>query len=241
MAAPASVLPLVLADVCYEASGQRLIDSISVEFAAGTRTVIMGANGAGKSLLLRLAHGLLSPTSGVVGAATGEAVRLRRAQAMVFQRPVLLRRSTLANVEYVLAARGVGRAERRRRALLALERTGLAALASRSARVLSAGEQQRLALARAWSLEPEILFLDEPTASLDPAATRGVERLVQSIHDAGTKIVMTTHDLGQAKRLADEVLFLHRGRLVEACPAAEFFGGPQSELAGAFLRGELLA
>jgi tungstate transport system ATP-binding protein len=159
---------------------------------------------------------------------------------MVFQRPVLLRRSALANVTYALSLRDVPRRERRERALAALERAGLADLAHRPARVLSGGEQQRLALARAWALEPDVLFLDEPTANLDPAATRRVEELIDGIHRAGAKIVMTTHDLGQARRLADEVVFLHHGQMVERAAAASFFAGPESQEAAAFIKGDLL-
>ena len=118
--------------------------------------------------------------------------------------------------------------------------TGLSPLANTSARVLSIGEQQRLALARAWALRPQVLFLDEPTASLDPAATRAVEEIVMRIHASGTKIVMTTHDLAQALRLAEEVVFLHRGRLIEHAPASEFFRAPRTAEAQAFVRGELL-
>jgi tungstate transport system ATP-binding protein len=159
---------------------------------------------------------------------------------MVFQRPVLLRRSVFANVTYALALRGTRGPARKARADAALERFGLASLAGRSARVLSGGEQQRLALARAWAVEPEVLFLDEPTASLDPAATRAVEEALAAFRDAGTKIVMTTHDLGQARRLADEIVFLHRGRVIERSPAKTFFDAPASAEGRAFLKGELL-
>ena len=159
---------------------------------------------------------------------------------MVFQRPVMLRRSAAANIDHALALRGMTTADRARRTGEALARTGLMALAERPARVLSVGEQQRLALARAWALQPDVLFLDEPTASLDTSATRAVEAIIDAIHAAGTKIVMTTHDHGQARRFGDDVLFLHRGRLVERAPGAQFFDRPQTELAAAFLRGDLL-
>ena len=236
---PDSILPLSLESVTYEAQGQRLIDRLSLVFGAGPRSVVLGPNGAGKSLLLRLCHGVLRPTSGRVAWACPGAGAARH-QAMAFQRPVLLRRSALANVAYPLALRGVARRRRKELALAALERAGLAELAQRPARVLSGGEQQRLALARAWVTEPEILFLDEPTASLDPAATRAVEELVLQLHEAGTKIVMTTHDLGQARRLAEEVLFLHHGRLIERGPAEAFFAAPRSPEAATFIRGELV-
>jgi tungstate transport system ATP-binding protein len=236
-----AILPLSLEAVTYEAQGQRLIDSLSLVFGAGPRSVILGPNGAGKSLLLRLCHGLLRPTSGrIAWACPGTGAEVRRHQAMAFQRPVLLRRSTLANVTYALALRGVARRHRRELALAALERAGLAELAQRPARVLSGGEQQRLALARAWVQEPQVLFLDEPTANLDPGATRRIEALVDGFHQNGTKIVMTTHDLGQARRLGDEVLFLHAGRLIERGPAAAFFAGPRTPEAAAFMKGDLL-
>jgi tungstate transport system ATP-binding protein len=158
---------------------------------------------------------------------------------MVFQRPVMLRRSAIANVEYALALAGVLAIERTHQARAALESVGLAHLAERPARVLSGGEQQRLALARAWALRPEVLFLDEPTASLDPSATAEVERIIQAIHAAGTKIVMCTHNLGQARRLGDEILFLNRGHLAERAPADRFFDQPASPEARDFLKGEL--
>jgi tungstate transport system ATP-binding protein len=159
---------------------------------------------------------------------------------MVFQRPVLLRRSAFDNLDYALRLRGIERAERLARANDALERTGLVDRSTTPARLMSVGEQQRLALARAWVLRPEVLFLDEPTASLDPASTRRIEEIIQTIHAGGTKIVMTSHDLGQARRLADEVVFLHHGRIVERTPAAQFFEQPQSREGVAFLQGELL-
>lgn len=236
-----AILPLNLENVSYEAHGQRLIDRLSLVFGAGPRSLVLGPNGAGKSLLLRLCHGLLRPTAGrIAWAGPGTGSGAARHQAMAFQRPVLLRRSALANVTYPLALRGVPRKRRKELALAALERAGLAELAQRPARVLSGGEQQRLALARAWVQEPQVLFLDEPTANLDPGATRRIEALVDGFHRNGTKIVMTTHDLGQARRLADEVLFLHRGQLVEHAAAETFFDQPRSREAAAFLNGDLL-
>ena len=227
------MLPLLLERVGFDVDGRCLVDAIDARIEAGIRTVVLGANGAGKSLLLRLCHGLIAPTRGRV------AWNAQGRQAMVFQRPVMLRRSALANIEYALARAGVDGMERRRRATAALERVGLSAIAARSARVLSGGEQQRVALARAWALEPQVLFLDEPTASLDPGATAEVEQIIQAIHSSGTKIVMTTHNLGQARRLGDEVLFLHHGRLAEHSPVDRFFTVPATAEAAAFLRGEL--
>jgi tungstate transport system ATP-binding protein len=158
---------------------------------------------------------------------------------MVFQRPVLLRRSALANVVYALRVARVPRQERVLRAREALAKVGLDGLRRHAARVLSGGEQQRLALARAWALRPEVLFLDEPTASLDPGAAQEIEGIIRAMHHAGTKIIMVTHSLGQARRMADEILFLHQGRLVERASAGRFFKHPESREAAQFLEGEL--
>jgi tungstate transport system ATP-binding protein len=238
-----SILPLRVDGLIFEAGNRRLLDSLSFELEAGKRSVILGPNGAGKSLLLRLCHGLIAPSAGSIDWGDEDIPRaeLTRRQAMVFQKPVMLRRSAAANISHALACRGVKRRARAARVAEALSRTGLETLARVPARVLSAGEQQRLALARAWILRPEVLFLDEPTASLDPAATREVENIILAIHDAGTKIVLTTQDLGQARRIADEILFLHRGRLVERAAATDFFAGPATPEARAFISGELMA
>jgi tungstate transport system ATP-binding protein len=238
MAAAHGILPLVLRDLRFAAGGRRIIDGISAEITAGPATIILGANGAGKSVLMRLMHGLLPPTSGAVVWNQSGAGRIRRGQAMVFQRPVLLRRSALANIVYALALARVPAAEREAQAMEALREVGLTDVAHRPARVLSGGEQQRLALARAWALHPEVLFLDEPTASLDPAATREIETVIKAFDASGTKIVMVTHSLGQARRLGDEVLFVHQGSVAELTPIDKFFSQPASAEAAAFIKGE---
>jgi|TARA_Y100000310_G_scaffold326578_1_gene391625 tungstate transport system ATP-binding protein len=235
-----SILPLQLKAVNFEHRGKRLIKDMTYSFEQGLRTIVIGPNGAGKSLLLRLCHGLLQPTSGEIVWQGGSGTDVARHQGMVFQRPVMLRRSARANVDYALSVRGVPRPTRNVVIDEVLQRTGLSRFATVPARELSVGEQQRLALARVWALQPQILFLDEPTASLDPPATHLVEEILEAIHDAGTRIVMTTHDLGQARRLADDVMFLHRGRMLEHAPAEQFFEEPQNDLAQAFVRGELL-
>jgi len=239
MRAPISLLPLRLENVVFEAGGRRIIDGISLEIGAGGRTVILGPNGAGKSVLMRLCHGLLAPSGGRVIWNLPQPFGGRPRQAMVFQRPVMLRRSALANVVYGLKLAGIEPGERHARALRALADVGLEHLEGRSARVLSGGEQQRVALARAWALEPEVLFLDEPTANLDPAATREIESAIAKIGAAGTKIIMVTHDLGEAKRLADEIIFIHEGRVLERAGVESFFSGPSSREAAAFIRGDL--
>jgi len=219
------MLPLKLEGVSF----MHILKPLSLEIAAGPSTIILGANGAGKSVLMRLMHGLLTPSAGRISwSSPGR-------QAMVFQRPVMLRRSALANVAYALRLAG----EDESLAMEALREVGLAQVAHRPARVLSGGEQQRLALARAWALHPEVLFLDEPTASLDPSAAHEIENIIRAFDAAGTKIVMATHNLGQARRLADEVIYLHQGRVVERASVEQFFAKPATAEAAAFIKGEL--
>lgn len=233
------MLPLELDQLAFSVDGTPIINGISARIEAGPRTIILGPNGAGKSVLMRLCHGLLEPTAGRViwyGARHGD---VRRRQAMVFQRPVMLRRSALANIVYGLRLAGKSIRESELRAMDVLEVVGLEKQAHRPARVLSGGEQQRLALARAWALGPDVLFLDEPTANLDPASTQDIENIIQAIHASGTKIIMTTHNLGQARRLGDEILFISNGRLMEHTPIDRFFKEPASPEASAFIKGEL--
>ncbi len=211
--------------------GTRIIEDVSLSLSA-QRTVVLGPNGAGKSTLLRLIHDLLHPSTGILHWARP------LSQAMVFQRPVMLRTTALENVEYGLKLKGHVALERKRRAAAALARVGLADIAYRPARLLSGGEQQRVALARAWALEPELLILDEPTASLDPASSREVERIINEIAASGTRILMTTHNLGQARRIAEEIVFIDRGRIVEQTAVEQFFTLPRTEAAQGFLQEE---
>lgn len=233
-------MPLVVSGLSYVAGGKAILQDLSLRLETGARTVILGPNGAGKSVLLRLCHGLLEPSAGDIRWGGLEPRAARRRQAMVFQRPVLLRRSVAANLAHALKVKGIARVRRQPMVTEALEAAGLARLAHQPARTLSGGEQQRLAIARAWVTDPAVLLLDEPTSSLDPDATRAVEELIRAVEAAGTKIIMTTHDLGQARRLANEVLFINRGRLLEHSPAADFFRRPRNPLAARFLAGALL-
>jgi tungstate transport system ATP-binding protein len=233
-----SGLPIECAAIAVGHNGTRILHPVDLTVERGMCTLILGANGSGKSTLLRVLHGLLTPSAGTISWG-GASVRPKR-HAMVFQRAVLLRRSAAANIRYALDLAGVRGGEADARIEDALAEVGLQLLANRPARVLSGGEQQRLALARAWALRPEVLFLDEPTASLDPKASRAVEEIVRGIHARGTTIVMTTHNLAQAKRLASDVVFLQEGRLVEQSPARAFFNAPRTAEAAAFLEGERL-
>ncbi len=225
-------------DLVLQRGERRPIDGINLRLRDGPLTVIMGPNGAGKSLLLRLLHGMITATDGQIFW-HGEPLRPedRLKQAMVFQRPVLLRRSVGANVDFVLKLRGQGDSDRRDEIL---DRVGLKEYPRQPARQLSGGEQQRLALARALAIEPEVLFLDEPTASLDPASTLLIEQVVVAAHQKGTRVVFVTHDVGQAKRLAGDIVFMHRGRVLEHSAAESFFGQPNSEAAAHYLAGRIV-
>ena len=240
MSAP--LLPLSLEEISLVRGHKRVLKDITHRFGPEPgKTLIVGPNGAGKSLLLQVCHGLVAPDAGqVVWAGRAADPSMLKRQAMVFQRPVMLRRTAEANVAFPLRLRGLPRGEIRSRVERVLRQTGLSRLAARAARSLSFGEQQRLALARAIACEPDVLFLDEPTASLDPSAAHIVEALVDELAERGVRIIMTSHDLNQAKRLADEVIFMHRGRIKEVAPSPQFFERPHNDLAAAFLRGELL-
>ena len=257
VASAAGVLPVAGKGLIVTRAGRNILDS--VDLALGTKpgtTVILGPNGAGKSVLIRVLCGLLAPDAGAVTWGGTEPDRARMAKiGLVFQRPVLLRRSARANIEYALAVTGTPRTgtprtgtpgtgtprdAQRERADEALRLAGLAHLGDTDARVLSGGEQQRLTLARALATEPGIFVLDEPAANLDPASTAAIENVLRAIRDTGTPIVLITHDLGQARRLADEVVFLHKGRIKERTRAAEFFTQPKSSEAQAYINGEIV-
>ncbi len=233
-------LPIRIRDLSVQVGPTTALKQVSVTLAGRGVTMVIGPNGAGKSTLLRMLHGLVRATSGHVAWGSDERGCDQVRQAMVFQRPVLLRRSARANLTYALKLTGLRRSRRAAEAMRLLRLAGLESVADMPARRLSWGEQQRLAMARAIGLNPEVLLLDEPTASLDPGATGQVEGLIRQAADNGAKIVMSTHDIGQARRLADEVAFLHGGRLVECGAAAELLNAPSSASLRAFLDGQLL-
>jgi tungstate transport system ATP-binding protein len=239
MRAPTSDLPLVLDDVSLQAGATAILNRLSLTITPGAPTLIVGPNGAGKTTLLRLCMGLAAPSTGRVTWG-GRADRTPLRRAILFQRPVMLRRTAAANVAYALAQAGTPHKQRAQRVTALLDRVGLSDLAQRPARRLSGGEQQRLALARALARDPEILLLDEPTANLDPAATRSVEEIVLTAAQSGIKIVMASHDLGQVRRLAGDVVFLVRGALCEQGKAGDFLDHPTTPEAAAFLRGDLV-
>ncbi len=235
-ARPAAILPLAVRDLGLRFGTSTVLDGVSFDLDSSGCTVVMGPNGSGKSLLLKLLHGLIPPTTGSIDW-RGQGPRdVTARQALVFQKPVLLRRSVSANVDFVLKVRGK---DRTRTAAL-LDHVGLAHKADQPARLLSGGEAQRLALARALAADPEVLFLDEPTASLDPASVLAIEQIVREASARGVRIVFVTHDMGQARRMADDILFLSQGRIAEHNRAHDFFRQPQSQAARDYLNGKIV-
>lgn len=235
------LLPLNGEALVLRRGGRTILDGVNIRIAAGGITVLMGPNGAGKSILLRVLAALVTPDSGIVRWANAPPIRaLRPRLGFVFQKPVLLRRSAIANIRHALHAAGCSRATSSARARGSLEFAGLLHLHDSPARLLSGGEQQRLAIARALALEPEVLFLDEPTANLDPAAAAQIETMVRHLGSRTKKVVLVTHDIGQAHRLASDVAFMHHGQIVETSDAQSFFNAPKTRSAAAFLGGELV-
>ena len=236
-----AVLPIEGRRIVVARSGRVLLDRIDIRIDGTGLTVILGPNGAGKTLLLRGLANLVAPDSGTIRWANAAPDRARAPKiGFVFQKPVMLRRSVLANVRYALSAVGVPRRECDARSHEILTLASLDHLADTPARLLSGGEQQRLALARALATEPEVLFLDEPGSSLDPAATLAIERLIETVRRRGTHLVLVTHDIGQAKRLADTVLFMHKGRIVERASSMVFFDTPSEQASRDFIEGRIV-
>lgn len=228
---------LELVDVSYRIGDATLLNDVNVSVTESGVTAIMGFNGAGKSVLLKIMHSILKPETGsVLWNKQPCDAEHRQLQAMVFQKPVLLKRSTKANIDFVLKQRNAKNPALRDQLL---ERVGLSGKARQAARALSGGEQQRLALARALACNPSVLFLDEATASLDPASTAIIERIVREQAAAGTKIIMVTHDSAQAARLSGQVVFMDSGTVVEQSSSAVFFHAPTSEAAQAYLDGRI--
>jgi tungstate transport system ATP-binding protein len=239
MRAPTADLPILFENVTITAGAVTILDRIALTLSSGAPTVLIGPNGSGKSTLLRAAMGLVAPSQGRISWGGRQDVPPTR-RAIVLQRPAMLRRTVAGNIRYALRASGIARAEAKRRLGDLVALVGLEPLADRPARRLSGGELQRLALARALARDPEILLLDEPTASLDPAATKAIEDIIRAVSRRGIKVVMATHDLGEARRLAGEIILLHRGRAIETGAASSFFTKPQTSEARTFLAGELL-
>ena len=235
----ADIRQLEVRGLFHDIAGKRVLDDIDMTLGPQGVTAIMGANGAGKSVLIRILHGLLKPAGGTVTWGGRAMTRdMRQTQAFMPQSPVLLRRSVAANLKFALALRRHRDIGTRLDMLLAL--ADLAHKADQPARTLSGGEQQRLALARALATDPKVLFLDESTASLDPANTLAIETVIKRVSNEGTRVLLVSHDLGQGKRLADDVVFLHRGRIAEHSPATTFFAQPASAEAQGYCEGRIV-
>ncbi|WP_093358436.1 ATP-binding cassette domain-containing protein [Tropicimonas isoalkanivorans] len=233
------LFPVVLEGAETSRRGRVLVGPIDLTLDGTGICVFMGPNGAGKTSLLRLMHGAARLTAGSIRWACPLA-QARRAQAFVFQRPIMLRRSVRQNIAYPLRARGVARRIALERAEAWAERVGLGGMLERQAPVLSGGEQQKLALARALITEPELLFLDEPCASLDGRATREIEDILLTARANGTSLILSTHNMGQARRLADDVVFMLHGKVHETGSAADFFARTRTHQAAAFLKGDIV-
>ena len=234
-----SILPCTVRNALVRKKGVEIAGPFDLDLGVSGITIVMGPNGSGKTTLLRLLHGLERPRKGeVVWAVANQEAQMQ--QAFVFQTPIMMRRSVRANIAYPLVLRG----HRRKAAHLIAqdwaERIGLRDRLDQDAQVLSGGEKQKLAIARALSGKPEVLFLDEPTTNLDGSATRDIEALLLEAHRDGARIVMTTHNTGQARRLANDVVFLHKGRVRETGAAQTFFERPATPEAAAFLNGDIV-
>lgn len=227
-------IALSLNKVSFSHEKGNALQETSLDIQKSTTTVILGPNGAGKSILLKLCHGLITPSSGEV--ISGDNYN---SYAMVFPKPTFLRRTTLQNLTYVLDLMGVADEQKLSKAKAALKEFSMDKFADHPARLLSSGEKQRLSLIRALLLEPDILFLDEPTSNLDPKATATLENMISKSHEYKMTIVMATHDLMQAKRLADQIIFIENGTVMEISETAAFFESPKSEQAKKFIEGRL--
>lgn len=232
-----AILPIVMRDLAFRPDGRTALERLSATIVSRGVTAVIGPNGAGKSVTLRLLDGLLAPSGGAIRFGDRAPASVRR--AFVFQRPALVRASVASNVALALAPLRLGPAAERERVRRALAQVGLSERARDPARKLSGGEQQRLALARAWVSEPELLLLDEPTANLDPGATEAIEALIAAIARAGAKVILVSHNLGQVARLAEDVLVLDRGRAVEHGPASQVLQTPRSPEARSYIKGAL--
>lgn len=234
-----TLFPLTVRGAQTAQRGKVLVGPINLDLNGAGVTVVMGPNGSGKTTLLRLLHGAARLTGGSIEWACDETLA-RTQQGFVFQRPVMLRRSVLDNIMYPLRVHGMEKTQARAQAEEWAQRVGLDKMLGRMAPNLSGGEQQKLALARAMITQPQVLFLDEPTAALDGRATREVEAILRAARASGTQLILSTHDMGQARRLADEVLFLLHGQVTEHSPARAFFDAPKTAQARAFLRGDIV-
>jgi len=233
------MFPLVAKQAVVRRQGKVLVGPVDLTLQAQGVTIVIGPNGAGKTSLLKMLHGIARLNRGSLNWACPMSEAQTR-QAFVFQAPVMMRRSVTDNIAYPLQLIGVARAEARRRAEDWAEKVGLSHTLKQQATMLSGGERQKLALARALIRDPQVLFLDEPCASLDGRATREIEEILTRAAAGGTRLIMSTHNMGQAQRLADEVIFVLHGKIHEFAPAEQFFAGAETKQGRAFLKGDIV-
>ena len=230
-----SILPLKIDRVWFKIAGEILLENITLTIEKGSPKILMGANGSGKTLLMRVAHGLLMPTQGNVSWAENYRNFRSVRQTMVFQKPIMLRRTVKENLLFALNNVEKDRIKKEQLVQKALSEVNLAHKADAHAPTLSQGEQQKLAIIRACLLKPEVLFLDEPTSNIDPHYTREIESLIKNISNHGTQIIMATHNIDQAKRLNGEILFMKKGRLIDKRNTSEFFANIKDSHISEFL------
>lgn len=232
-------LPLTVKHLTYSKDKTVLLNDVNLDINGSNSTIILGHNGAGKSLLLKLLHGVIKPDSGSIYWNKDKPDSRQYWRSFLLQKPTFFKRSVRYNIEFVLKIAATPKNERESRCDEALAICGLQNLSERNAHSLSGGEQQKLSLARAWVLKPDVLLLDEPTVALDPPFTLSFEEIIQQFKQSHTKVIMTTHDLAQAKRLADEIVFIYGGMILENSSAEQFFRRPESEEAKKFISGKL--
>ncbi|MBY6056090.1 ATP-binding cassette domain-containing protein [Leisingera daeponensis] len=233
------LFPLTARGAMVRRRGKVLVGPVDLTLEGQGTSIVIGPNGAGKTTLLKMLHGIVRMNGGSLGW-TCPLDEAQKHQAFVFQTPVMMRRTVIENIAYPLRLTGTGRKEARALAAEWAARVGLGAILERQATMLSGGERQKLALARALVREPQVLFLDEPCAALDGRATREIEEILARAAASGTRLIMSTHNMGQARRLADEVIFVLGGRIHEFGPANDFFAGPETAQARAFLNGDIV-
>ena len=230
-------LPICIKDLNFVLDEKRILSRINLSINSDDVTVIMGPNGAGKSIFLKILNGILTPTSGyITWNGKNFFSETLNIQAFVFQKPILLRRSVIANLDYI---DGIYRYEKNLNKEHLLEIVQLLKQKKQPARMLSLGEQQRLSLIRSLMLRPNLLLLDEPTANLDPASTKIIEDIVLNLKMMGIKIIFVTHNILQAKRIADDIIFLNQGKMVEHLDKEEFFSNSKSIEVQNYLNGIL--
>ena len=230
-------LPIYIKDLSLILDERKILSSLNLSINSDDVTVIMGPNGAGKSIFLKILNGILTPTSGCITWNNKKQFSdTLNKQAFVFQKPILLRRSVIANLDYMDSVLGYKKKISKDRLLKIVQ---LQKQKNQPARMLSLGEQQRLSLIRSLMLRPNLLLLDEPTANLDPASTKIIEDIILNLKMMGIKIIFVTHNILQAKRIADEIIFLNEGKMVEHLNKQEFFSNSKSIEVQNYLNGIL--